>query len=90
MLSLHALLPRLLRVGGRYSYFNGIAAHDAYLHLVYCRLLQADLEARGFRVDWVPVRAAPDEGEWEGVSLRHWWPQQMGSTYWLPVATRLR
>ena len=44
-------LPRLLRPGGRFSFFNGLAPYNIFFHAVYCRMAQADLEDLGLTCD---------------------------------------
>jgi len=36
-------VPRLLRRGGVYSFFNGLAADNAFFHVVCCHVVQAEL-----------------------------------------------
>eukprot|EP00316_Scyphosphaera_apsteinii_P016382 CAMPEP_0119333668 /NCGR_PEP_ID=MMETSP1333-20130426/85719_1 /TAXON_ID=418940 /ORGANISM="Scyphosphaera apsteinii, Strain RCC1455" /LENGTH=374 /DNA_ID=CAMNT_0007343797 /DNA_START=90 /DNA_END=1211 /DNA_ORIENTATION=- len=83
----HKLLPLLLKSGGVYSFFNGIAAHDNFLHRVYSEALRRDLCALGFdSVTYLHVPLEPpDASMWEGTSLRgrNWW---LFTEYWLPIA----
>jgi protein arginine N-methyltransferase 2 len=37
MREFHQQLPRLLRPGGVYSYFNGLASDNFFFHMVYGR-----------------------------------------------------
>ena len=39
----HAEVPGLLRKGGIYSFFNGLAADNAFFHNVCCHVVQAEL-----------------------------------------------
>lgn len=39
----HAEVPGLLRKGGIYSFFNGLAADNAFFHTVCCHVVQAEL-----------------------------------------------
>ena len=41
--SFHAEVPQLLRPGGVYSFFNGLAADNAFFHVVCCHVVQAEL-----------------------------------------------
>lgn len=34
----HAQLPQLLRVGGHYSFFNGLAPDNIFYHAVTCQV----------------------------------------------------
>ncbi len=54
----HEALPRLLRPGGVYSYFNGLAADNAFFHRVYCELAARELAALGFTTQFVPLPVA--------------------------------
>ena len=84
---LHALLPGLLRAGGVYSYFNGIASHDEFLHRVYCAAVERHVARLGLRTTFEPV--AVDEqpaGMWDGAEAgRNWWHLR---SYLLPVCVR--
>lgn len=51
-------MPRLLRPGGVYSYFNGLAADNAFFHSVYCELVARELAALGFTTQFVPLPIA--------------------------------
>ena len=86
---LHALLPRLLRPGGRFSYFNGLASHDEFLHRVYCAAVQRHLEGLGLRATFEPIAVGDrvhSEATWEGAEAgRNWWHLD---TYLLPVCVR--
>ena len=81
----HALLPALLRPGGVYSYFNGLAADNAFFHAVYCALVRAELARLGLEAEFValPIDASAPE-VWAGVKNRYW---QL-DTYFLPVCSR--
>lgn len=39
----HAALPKLLKPEGLYSFFNGLAADNAFFHSVCCRVVTAEL-----------------------------------------------
>uniref|UniRef100_A0A7S4EXG6 Uncharacterized protein n=2 Tax=Chrysotila carterae TaxID=13221 RepID=A0A7S4EXG6_CHRCT len=80
----HTLLPSLLQRRGVYSYFNGIAAHDVFLHKVYAEAIRLDLLSNGFtKVAFVPVSfPVPEPQVWEGTSLRHWW---LSDNYQMPA-----
>jgi protein arginine N-methyltransferase 2 len=82
----HELLPRLLRPGGMYSYFNGLAADNAFFHAVYCALVKGELGRLGLETEFValPINVA-DASIWEGVRNRYW---QL-DTYFLPVCSLL-
>ncbi|GAB2218937.1 hypothetical protein Drorol1_Dr00002170 [Drosera rotundifolia] len=44
----HQHLPRLLKPGGIYSFFNGLCGDNAFFHVVYCHLVSLELEDLGF------------------------------------------
>ena len=82
MREFHALLPRIMRPGGVYSYFNGLAPDNIFFHTVYCQLAAKELGRLGFETsfDVVPIDTKSDE-IWKGVKRRYWW----GDTYFLPT-----
>ena len=64
----HELLPRLLKPEGIYSYFNGLAADNAFFHTVYCNIAKAELAQLGFGTEFVPLPIdCSDPKVWEGV-----------------------
>ena len=78
----HALLPKIMRKGGVYSYFNGMAPDNGFFHIVYCRLAEAELARIGFKTQFEKMRIdSRSESIWCGVDRRYWW----GETYLLPV-----
>ena len=86
---LHTLLPRLLRRGGIFSYFNGLASHDEFLHRVYCSAVQRHLARLGLRATFEPIAVgdrAHSPATWEGAEAgRNWWHLE---TYLVPVCVR--
>lgn len=80
----HELLPKIMRRGGVYTYFNGLAPDNIFFHTVYCRLAQAELASLGFhtRFDVVDIDTKDPE-IWRGVKRRYWW----GDKYFLPTCT---
>ena len=86
---LHELLPGLLRRGGTYSYFNGIASHDEFLHRVYCTAVPRHLARHGLRTRFEPVSvggAVRTDETWQGAEAgRNWWHM---AVYLLPVCVR--
>jgi protein arginine N-methyltransferase 2 len=82
----HAHLPRLLRAGGVYSFFNGLCPRNIFFHGVACQVVQLELAQLGFACEFLPVEvgeAANESSTWQGVRQRYWWSDQ----YYLPVAT---
>eukprot|EP00930_Biecheleria_cincta_P046562 TRINITY_DN32117_c0_g1_i1.p1 TRINITY_DN32117_c0_g1~~TRINITY_DN32117_c0_g1_i1.p1 ORF type:complete len:539 (-),score=133.91 TRINITY_DN32117_c0_g1_i1:57-1628(-) len=77
-------LPRILRPGGRFSFFNGLAPYSLLDHAAFCRLAQDDLLELGLECDFQALHLGSLADEvWEGVAERYW---QFGA-YYLPVAT---
>ena len=74
MREFHALLPRVMRPGGVYSYFNGLAPDNIFFHTVYCQLAAKELARLGFETafDVVPIDTKSAE-IWKGVKRRYWW-----------------
>jgi protein arginine N-methyltransferase 2 len=84
MRAFHELLPRIVRPGGTYSYFNGLAPDNIFFHAVYCRVAALELKRLGFETTFevTPVDAKSDD-IWRGVKRRYWW----GESYFLPTCT---
>lgn len=55
----HDLLPRLLRPGGLYSFFNGLAPKNVFFHAVACQNVQLELQHLGFEACPVGLCCAP-------------------------------
>lgn len=87
MRDFHALLPKLLRPGGTYSFFNGLAPHNVFFHAVCCQVADLELQRLGFDPTVftpVPVDAdAHGDATWDGVTRRYWYLDH----YYLPDAT---
>lgn len=79
----HQHLPVLLKLGGIYSFFNGLCGGNAFFHVVYCHLVSLELENLGYSTQLIPLPVKDCLGEevWEGVKHRYW---QL-DTYYLPV-----
>ena len=81
----HGHLPKLMKKGGLYSYFNGLAADNPFFHAVTCELVRLELAQLGLATQFVslPIDVShPDI--WKGVQNRYW---QL-DTYSLPVAEK--
>ncbi|XP_074273226.1 protein arginine N-methyltransferase 2 [Silene latifolia] len=76
-------LPKLLKPGGIYSFFNGLCGDNAFFHVVYCNLVSLELESLGYATQLIPlpVKDCLPEPVWEGVRQKYW---QL-DTYYLPV-----
>lgn len=73
MREFHSHLPRLLKPGGVYSYFNGLAADQIFYHLVSNDVARVELRALGFRVSYEAMPMKVDGEEiWKGVKSRYW------------------
>lgn len=79
----HQHLPKLLKPGGIYSYFNGLCGDNAFFHVVYCQLVSLELENLGYSTQFIPLplKDCLAEEVWEGVKHKYW---QL-DTYYLPV-----
>ncbi|KAJ6843335.1 arginine N-methyltransferase 2 [Iris pallida] len=79
----HQHLPKLLKPGGIYSYFNGLCGGNAFFHVVYCQLVSLELGNIGYSTQFIPlpVKDCLAEDVWEGVKHKYW---QL-DTYYLPV-----
>ncbi|XP_011069780.1 protein arginine N-methyltransferase 2 isoform X1 [Sesamum indicum] len=83
MREFHQYLPRLLKPGGIYSFFNGLCGGNPFFHVVYCQLVALELENLGYSTQLIPlpVKECLGEETWEGVKHKYW---QL-DTYYLPV-----
>ncbi|XP_010530510.1 PREDICTED: protein arginine N-methyltransferase 2 [Tarenaya hassleriana] len=83
----HQHLPKLLKPGGIYSFFNGLCGSNAFFHVVYCHLVSLELENLGYSTQLIPLPVKDCLGEevWEGVRQKYW---QL-DTYYLPVCQSL-
>ncbi|VFQ90126.1 unnamed protein product [Cuscuta campestris] len=83
MRAFHQYLPKLLKPGGIYSFFNGLCGANPFFHSVYCQLVSLELASMGFSTQFIqlPVKDCFSEQIWEGVKHKYW---QL-DTYYLPV-----
>nr|GMD99434.1 protein arginine N-methyltransferase 2 [Ipomoea batatas] len=83
MREFHQYLPKLLKPGGIYSFFNGLCGGNPFFHVVYCQLVSLDLGSMGYSTQLIPlpVKDCLSEEIWEGVKHKYW---QL-DTYYLPV-----
>lgn len=78
----HAHLPRLLRPGGCYSFFNGIHPENVFFQGVACEVIKRELKGYGLDSQYVPCPVeCSDDQTWEGVQFRYF----QGGQYFLPV-----
>ncbi|KAE8659155.1 subtilisin-like protease-like [Hibiscus syriacus] len=84
----HRHLPKLLKPGGIYSFFNGLCGGNTFFHVVYCRLVSLELENLGYSTQLIPLHVKDCLGEkvWRGVSQKYW---QL-DTYYLPVCQSIQ
>ncbi|KAL4430017.1 hypothetical protein ABPG77_004387 [Micractinium sp. CCAP 211/92] len=69
----HLRLPKLLRPGGVYSFFNGLAPDNMFFHLVYGEIARRELGRLGLETSYEPVPMDASAKEvWEGVANRYW------------------
>ncbi|GKV04486.1 hypothetical protein SLEP1_g16641 [Rubroshorea leprosula] len=80
---LHHHLPKLLKPGGIYSFFNGLCGDNAFFPVVYYHLVLLELENLGYSTQLIPlpVKDCLREKVWQGVRHKYW---QL-DTYYLPV-----
>lgn len=88
MREFHQHLPKLLKAGGIYSFFNGLCGNNAFFHVVYNQLVSLELEALRYSTQFIPlpVKDCLSEQIWEGVKHKYW---QL-DTYYLPVCQSLQ
>ena len=81
MRAFHAALPKLLRPGGLYSFFNGLCPFNLFFQGVACQTVKVELEALGFAVAFEAVELGPlGDATWDGVRRRYF----QADTYYLP------
>jgi len=79
---LHEKLPKLLRPGGVYSFFNGLAPDNIFFHMIYGEIARRELNELGFTVSYDPIDIDTSKDTiWEGVQHRYWHFKR----YFLPV-----
>lgn len=73
MKDFHDALPTLLRPGGVYSFFMGLAPDNWFFHLVYGEIVRRELNKLGMSVkfDAIPIDVSSDAC-WEGIANRYW------------------
>merc|ERR1712048_854787 len=83
MLGFFAILPRVLRPGGRFSFFNGLSDSNIYAQAFSCRVAQIDLAQFGMATlfEAISLGEVNDE-EWKKV-VNHYWSLE---TYYAPIS----
>merc|ERR1712048_1345600 len=83
MLGFFAILPRVLRPGGRFSFFNGLSDSNIYAQAFSCRVAQIDLAQMGMATlfEAIPLGEVEDD-EWKKV-VNHYWSLE---TYYAPIS----
>jgi len=84
MREFHSQLPRLLRRGGMYSFFNGFCPDNIFFQGVMCQVLQHELARQNMEVDFAECDIEVDDKEWQGVSRKYFW----SNTYYLPICKK--
>jgi len=85
MRALHQELPRLLKPGGVYSYFNGLAAdQNPFFHEVAYRTAEVELNDLGFDVEYEQVDMHLEDEVWNGIRKNYF----SLDVYTLPTCTR--
>jgi len=86
MLQFFNQLPRLLRPGGRFSYFNGLSDKNIFAQGISCRVAQMDLAKLGLACMFEPFEiGSVSDNEWQKV-VNHYWSLE---TYYVPLAVML-
>ncbi|KAL1510463.1 hypothetical protein AB1Y20_006770 [Prymnesium parvum] len=83
MADFHDELPRILRRGGVYSFFNGLCPFNVFFQGVACAVVQLELQALGFTSTFeaMPVHV-PDEHDEQWAQIRR--KYYFSDTYYLP------
>lgn len=85
MRSFHAILPKILKPGGIYSFFNGLAPRSAFFQRVYRQLVENELAQDGFETQYlqlpVNIECKSWDRAWKDVKTRYFF----SDSYHLPV-----
>lgn len=85
MRSFHALLPKILKANGIYSFFNGLAPRSAFFQKVYRHIVADELASEGFDSQYmalpVNVESSGWDKAWENVKTRYFF----SDSYHLPI-----
>lgn len=86
MADFHALLPSLLKTGGIYSFFNGLAPDNIFFQAVYARIIELELKRMDIKAEFVRLEIQRPEGDtWLGVRQRYYY----NDYYYMPLCRRL-
>lgn len=86
MQEFYALLPRLLRPGGRFAFFNGLSDNNIYAQAISCKVAQIDLANVGLACMYEPIRIGDvGDANWRKVVNTYWSLE----TYYAPIAVLL-
>lgn len=82
----HVHLPKLVRPGGLYSYFNGVCANNLFFQGVASQLIVTLLNERGFEGSYttMQVKCTNDKG-WNNTKFRYF----NSDVYYLPLFKRI-
>lgn len=68
---LHERLPKLLKPGGVYSFFNGLAPDNPFFQAVYAEIVKREMAQLGIETTFVPLPIdASSSATWTGVKHR--------------------
>lgn len=85
MRSFHALLPKILKPDGIYSFFNGLAPRSAFFQKVYRHIVADELAEEGFASQYmelpVNVESSGWDKAWTTVKTRYFF----SDSYYLPI-----
>jgi len=84
MREFHSWLPKILRKGGVYSFFNGFCPENIIFQGVMCQVVQLELARQKISVEFAECDINIDDKEWEGVKRKYFW----SNTYYLPICKK--
>eukprot|EP00954_Amorphochlora_amoebiformis_P015327 1201799-Amorphochlora_amoeboformis.AAC.1 len=84
MREFHSWLPRILRPGGTYSFFNGLCPDNIVFQGVMCQVVQIELAKFGIDAQFAECDINIGEKDWQGVNRKYFW----SNTYYLPICKR--
>lgn len=68
----HENLCWLVRPLGVYSFFNGLAAKNAFFHKVYCNIVELELRSMGMSIEWSVLPISTDDPNiWTDISRKY-------------------
>jgi len=82
----HSHLPRILKEGGIYSFYNGCCPDNLFFHGVACEVMKLELNDLGLSCEYTAMEVSVSDPEmWEKVRRRYWYR----NTYYVPLCKKM-